>query len=536
MSIENPQTFGEYWYSSALEQQKAFDESIEKLFSPLISGGLAEIPYISDLPIGAQNLINSLITPSSPGAGGFVSGFAIAQGKDFFDVAAAPAMTAWSRIVNKHAKEKWLTSLEANTLYQRKKIPIEFWKEILSSEGYQDVLQDFSYKSQLPYPSITDLITYCRYTGEPTNVFSSLQEIYNVDPVDLKIWEFLGLQKLTAEQVLSLYKRGKITQYDADTELARIGWHTIDRANVFDLTYSLPNAMITVQGDLMQGISNDAIIQDISKCDIHPEYAAKYLDAILTKPASTDVIAYELRKDPNLTNLDTELRKIGIHPDYNDLYKELAYPIPPIADIITMAVREAFSPDIAARFGQYEDFPSDFAKYAGMKGLSDDWAKRYWAAHWSLPSPQQGFEMFQRGIITIDELKMLLRALDVMPFWRDKLIQIAYNPLTRVDVRRMYNLDVLTVEEVTQCYREIGYNDVNANRLTTFTVKLREQAKLRAEELKEKAKEKKALEWTATQTISFMKKKLISADRAYQELIKIGYDNEHASVYLASVS
>ncbi|GAH61072.1 unnamed protein product, partial [marine sediment metagenome] len=72
------------------------------------------------------------------------------------------------------------------------------------------------------------------------------------------------------------------------------------------------------------------------------------------------LIAFHLRIDPSLSGLDTDLRKIGIHPDYFEIYKTLAYPIPPVADIITMAVREAFTPDIAARFGQYEDYPRSF--------------------------------------------------------------------------------------------------------------------------------------------------------------------------------
>ncbi|GAH79863.1 unnamed protein product, partial [marine sediment metagenome] len=75
--------------------------------------------------------------------------------------------------------------------------------------------------------------------------------------------------------------------------------------------------------------------------------------------------------------------------------------------------------------------------WAGKKGLSKEWSERYWAAHWNLPSPQQGFEMLHRGVINVSELNMLLRALDVMPFWRDKLTAIAFRRLTRVDIRRM---------------------------------------------------------------------------------------------------
>jgi len=136
-----------------------------------------------------------------------------------------------------------------------------------------------------------------------------------------------------------------------------------------------------------------------------------------------------------------------------------------------MAVREAFTPDIAARFGQYEDYPADLTRFAAMNGISEDWTKRYWAAHWSLPSPQQGFAMFQRGIITQEELNLLLRALDIMPFWREKLTNLAYNPLTRVDVRRMYALGVLSEEEVEKAYKDAGYSDENARRLRAFVVK-----------------------------------------------------------------
>jgi hypothetical protein len=200
----------------------------------------------------------------------------------------------------------------------------------------------------------------------------------------------------------------------------------------------------------MKEVDTDTIIEDISKADIHWQYANVYLDAVLTKPATTDLIAYQLRIDPSLSNLDRELRKIGIHPSYNALYKELAYQIPPVADIITMAVREAFTPEIAARFGQYQDLPPDFVQWVGKKGLSREWAERYWAAHWSLPSPQQGFEMLHRNIISKEELQLLLRALDIMPFWRDKLIQSAYEPLTRIDTRRMYQLGVLNEPQVKE--------------------------------------------------------------------------------------
>ncbi|GAH82476.1 unnamed protein product, partial [marine sediment metagenome] len=228
-----------------------------------------------------------------------------------------------------------------------------------------------------------------------------------------------------------------------------------------------------------QGKSKEQIIEDISRGDIHPDRAQQYLDAILTKPATQDVVTYALRTDPDLQDLGEQLTKIGIHPDYLELHKELALVIPPVADIITMAVREVFTPEIAARFGQYEDFPAPLEEWGLKKGLSKEWSERYWAAHWALPSATQGFQMLHRGVIDRDDLDRLLRAQDVMPFWRDKLTQIAFRPLTRVDVRRMYKEGVLDEAGVYEAYLDHGYAEENAKRMTEFTIRqtLSSQAK-----------------------------------------------------------
>ncbi|KKK82472.1 hypothetical protein LCGC14_2803050, partial [marine sediment metagenome] len=248
-------------------------------------------------------------------------------------------------------------------------------------------------------------------------------------------------------------------------------WPLEEREKLLHLAYEIPNAMLLIQGDLLRDISQDEIIDDIAKAGIHPSYITKYVDAVLTKPNTQDLIEYQLRLDPSLAGLDDELRKTGIHPNYFDVYKTLAHPIPPVQDLITMAVREAFTPEIASRFGQYEGLPAEYVEAAGKKGLTKEWAERYWAAHWTLPSVQQGFGMLHRGIINQADLSLLMRALDIMPFWRDKLMQLSYKPLTRVDVRRMHLLGTLDEGGVKQAYQDVGYNDRNASLMTDFTVR-----------------------------------------------------------------
>ena len=471
MAIKNPTTYADWYWAMSVEAQKAFDESIEDALSPLFLGIVGDIPEISELPAGVQNVLNTLTKPPSPGLGGFLVSAAGEFTAEIIKEAITPAMTMLRRLNNRRARETWLTAQQAVTLSQRKKIQDDYFYLLTASEGYEDIAADSLYTALLPYPSIPDIMTWARYHGDFDNVRDTVWDKFDVPADDFEMWNWLSWQRLNTIQCQTLLKRGRLSDTEFFNEIGRIGWHAADRDNIYDLSYILPNSMLLVQGGLVQGLADETIVENIIRGDIHPDYAQTYLDAVLTKPASIDLVSYWLRKDPTLSTLGQELKKIGIHPNYTDVYKTLAYQIPPVADIITMAVREAFTPAIAAKFGQYDDFPPDLETYAGQKGLSKEWAERYWAAHWALPSPQQGFEMLHRSVIDTTELDMLLRAQDVMPFWRDRLTAIAYRPLTRVDVRRMYKQGVLDETEVFESYQDQGYDDKNAERMAEFTVR-----------------------------------------------------------------
>ncbi len=620
MSVKNPTTYGDYYWAMQVEAEAEFDEQLERALSPYFARIIGEIPDKGDLPTSLQSFLQVLGEPPSAGFGALLKLTGAEFGAEILKDAVEPSMRMIKRSINRRAKETWLTSAQANLLLHRKKITSELWEAILESEGYEKVLHNVHYKSMQTYPTIPELVLYSRYMGDPENVWGTLEKFYDIDPVDFPVWDWLGRLRISTEQSQVLFKRGIIDGVSFYDELKRIGWQSYDIPAIEELAYVLPNPMLLIQGGLMRDANNEQLLKSISIGDIHPEYAQTYLDAVLTKPASIDIVNYELRQDNGLQNLDRQLTRIGIHPEFTNVYKTLAAQIPPVADIITMAVREAFTPDIAARFGQYEDFPNELAEWAGKKGLSKEWAERYWAAHWNLPSPQQGFEMLHRGVINVTELNMLLRALDVMPFWRDKLTAIAYRRLTRVDIRRMYKAGVLTEIEVYEAYQEHGYSDKNAERMTEFTIKqtlsslskftsgdivkafagrmidrgtaislLRDigisaedssyivstaeykrqwafvdeqisgirnlfkkrvydenQARdnlaklnLPADQINvlmqqwfyDKVEETDST-WTAAQTLKFLKRELITVDRAKRELNLIGYDTEHIKLYL----
>jgi hypothetical protein len=151
---------------------------------------------------------------------------------------------------------------------------------------------------------------------------------------------------------------------------------------------------------------------------------------------------------------------------------------PGASDLVRMELREVFKPKERAE--QLIPPPTeDFKKYMRNLGYNDFWADSYWAAHWDLPSITQGYEMFHRLrpgrvpdhlVFTRADLEALMRRQDILPAYIPKLIEIAYTPFTRVDVRRMYAFGILSRDEVKQAYLDLGYDEYRADKLTEFTV------------------------------------------------------------------
>ena len=164
------------------------------------------------------------------------------------------------------------------------------------------------------------------------------------------------------------------------------------------------------------------------------------------------------------------LKRLGIEGRYIAPLLELRNVMPSPSDLIRFLVREVFSPGIRQQFQLDADFPAQAVSEGRKIGISEKLIRDYWAAHWDLPSPQQGFAMFHRRIITQAQLATLLRALDVNPFWREKLIQLAYNLPGRIDLRRMFAEGIITRDRVYEGYQDLGYDPENARHLTNFAI------------------------------------------------------------------
>lgn len=203
-----------------------------------------------------------------------------------------------------------------------------------------------------------------------------------------------------------------------------------------------------------------------------------------------------------------------------DAYKELRWEIPGSSDLIRFAVREAFTPELVQKFGYAKEFPREILPWMEKQGYGQPtgiprppgstdntgrpmvgiatWSDLFWWSHWELVSVTQASEMFFRLYTTSRygpspylrlsppfeqaDFDDLLKALDYPTYWRRRLQATLYRPITRVDVRRMHAIGILGPAEVYHAYRAQGYDDINADALTRFTIKLNEPKE--AKELK----------------------------------------------------
>jgi hypothetical protein len=175
-----------------------------------------------------------------------------------------------------------------------------------------------------------------------------------------------------------------------------------------------------------------------------------------------------------LASVREYLKSTGIKDSEVDLYMGLVRPMPGANDLVRFGVREAYSDQVSAQFGYDADYPAEFERDMGKLGFDSTWSRRFWRAHWDLPSATMGYEMLHRGIIDSSTLELLLRVLDYPQYWREKLIRLSYNPLTRVDTRRVFKLGLINRDQVKRNYLDLGYDEQKAEWLTQFAESLEE--------------------------------------------------------------
>lgn len=137
-------------------------------------------------------------------------------------------------------------------------------------------------------------------------------------------------------------------------------------------------------------------------------------------------------------------------------------------DLIRFALREVWDPVRRPELLE-EQPPLEYYQNMLEQGYNPERSADWWAAHWVLPSVGQLNEMLHRRVIDSDTWDRFVKYNDFDPKVRPLLKAISYNPYTRVDTRRMWDLAQLSEQDVFDNYRDLGYDDVHAEKMTIWT-------------------------------------------------------------------
>lgn len=177
----------------------------------------------------------------------------------------------------------------------------------------------------------------------------------------------------------------------------------------------------------------------------------------------------EIDKDEYMDNM----AQMGYSDDKQETLEAISRFIPQIGDLIRFTVRDVFNPDVVKKYGYdtgFDEISGQLKPHLDKIGVDLETLRLYWRSHWELPSVSMAYEMLHRGLISEDDIRVLLRINDVAPTWIEPIVLASYSNYTRVDVRRMYIAGVLDEDEVKRSYLDLGYNDDKAENMTAWTI------------------------------------------------------------------
>lgn len=169
--------------------------------------------------------------------------------------------------------------------------------------------------------------------------------------------------------------------------------------------------------------------------------------------------------------------KLGTFLGYNtaavDSAVQLTEFYPTARDLIDFAVREAFEPDEKLFIHGKNTIPLPFIKYGKTVGLTDEWIKKFWHSHWRLLGVSQILDAHHRGLIDETFLLDYLRRLDYTESDQKLIMDMSYNLLTRVDIRRVFENGLISSMELFEYYGKLGFSDNDKMMLTQLAKQLR---------------------------------------------------------------
>lgn len=248
----------------------------------------------------------------------------------------------------------------------------------------------------------------------------------------------------------------------------------------------IPSAMEATAAVLSDTMGMDEWNCIVRANNLRPESYIKVADAARRKLDPLQLIALRARNVIDEAEYTQKMRQLGFtEPRDRVLSWIVSQWLPGPSDIVRFMVRDVADKDIVESFGLDADFDAKFAgplkDYATSQRVDTEVMQQYWRAHWDIPSPTQLAVFYQRFRDNPDvwptgkPLEDVTRALeqqDILPKWIPTYLAATFRPLTRIDAKRSLELDVISEDDAIKAWKQLGYDDANAERLVALAYKV----------------------------------------------------------------
>jgi len=197
--------------------------------------------------------------------------------------------------------------------------------------------------------------------------------------------------------------------------------------------------------------------------------------------------------------------------------------MPSPSEIISWLAREVFEPKMIEKWRLDEGFEEiKERELFYQQGIDDDMIRKFWIAHWTHPDFYRIKTLVNREKLEREDIDAWCNLVEIAPYWRDHMWELMWDDLTRVDIRRIYELGYRDDEWLRKQLTRIGYKDENLEDMFEFykRYKLRKYHGI-LEDL----------------YIEEFKNDLISPNQFYTLMTEIGYtkDEAEALTYLMTI-
>ena len=231
----------------------------------------------------------------------------------------------------------------------------------------------------------------------------------------------------------------------------------------------------------LRGHISDDVMDDGLLILGYPTELREWLRLLLYVRLDPQSVITAWRRNPELyETLFKDLKDTGWTDERIAVLKEITQFIPTADEQTHWLAREVYEPEMVTRYGLDSELPNyeetDFSKV----GVTPEQMSNKWKAHWEHASYMQVREMLRRGLLSLDKTmpsppttkagwetrdaegsKAMFdwyRLVEIPPFWRERLTEMAFEVPTRVDVRRFWDMRTIDEERLRSIYHAQGYH------------------------------------------------------------------------------